>query len=107
MSVQAIQAFAVKVQQDESFRKQVQAVMVAGQQPGAAELLKVATGAGFQFTEAELTAAVQEQMTQRHAAGELKDEDLLQVTGGTLLSLTLIIGPVISAGVLLATLQAC
>ena len=69
MSTLAVQAFAVKLQQDESFRKQVQAVMSASQQRSTAELLKVATSAGFPFTEAELSAAVQEQMKQRHAAG--------------------------------------
>jgi len=57
--------------------------VVAGQQRGAAELLKVATGTGFAFTAAELMAALQEQMKQQHAAGALKDEDLLQVAGST------------------------
>jgi predicted ribosomally synthesized peptide with nif11-like leader len=62
MSMQAVQAFVAKLQQDEPFRKQVQAVMAAAQQRTTAELLKVAAGAGFAFTEAELTAAVQEQL---------------------------------------------
>jgi predicted ribosomally synthesized peptide with nif11-like leader len=85
MSRQAVQAFATKLQQDETFRKQVQAVLAAAQQRSTAELLNVAAGAGFAFTEAELTAAVQEQLKQRYAAGELKDEDVLQVAGGTVL----------------------
>jgi predicted ribosomally synthesized peptide with nif11-like leader len=82
MSAQAVQAFTTKLQQDESFRKQVQSVLASAQQRGTAELLKVASGAGFQFTEAELAAAVQSQLKQQHSAGELKDEDLLQVAGG-------------------------
>jgi predicted ribosomally synthesized peptide with nif11-like leader len=83
MSAEAVRAFGEKLQKDEPFRKQVQEVMATAQQRGTAELLKTAAGAGFQFTEAELTAAVQEQMKQQHAAGELKDEELLQVAGGT------------------------
>jgi predicted ribosomally synthesized peptide with nif11-like leader len=82
MSAEAVHAFGEKLQKDEAFRKQVQAVMSAARQRSSAELLKVAAAGGFQFTEAELAAAVQEQMKKRHASGELKDEDLLQVSGG-------------------------
>jgi predicted ribosomally synthesized peptide with nif11-like leader len=107
MSTQAIQAFAAKLQQDEAFRKQVQGVLVAAQQRSTAELLKVATGAGFSFTEAELATAVQERLKQRHAAGELKDEDLLQVAGG----ITPAIGVVATVwgmgAVIFATVQYC
>src|SRR5262249_43582329 len=95
MSTEAVRAFGEKLQKDEQFRKQVQTVMAAAQQRSAAELLKVASGAGFQFTEAELAAAVQKQMKQQHAAGELKDEDLLQVAGGsTPLTLFLFSAPI-------------
>jgi predicted ribosomally synthesized peptide with nif11-like leader len=82
MSAEAIRAFGEKLQKDDAFRKQVQTVLSAAQQRSSAALLNVAAGAGFQFTEAELAAAVQSQLKQRHAAGELKDEDLLQVAGG-------------------------
>jgi predicted ribosomally synthesized peptide with nif11-like leader len=83
MSAEAARAFGEKLQKDESFRNQVQQVVASSQQKSTAELLKVAAGAGFEFTEAELTTAVQEQIKQQHAAGELKDEELLQVAGGT------------------------
>jgi predicted ribosomally synthesized peptide with nif11-like leader len=98
MSTEAVRAFGEKMQKDEQFRKQVQTVMAAAQQRSTAELLKVASGAGFQFTEAELATAVQSQLKQRYASGELKDEDLLQVSGGwsPVLS-TLVVAPAISA----------
>jgi predicted ribosomally synthesized peptide with nif11-like leader len=99
MSTQAVQAFTAKLQQDEAFRNQVQAVMTAAQQRNSAELLKVAAGAGFQFTEAELAATLQGQLKQRYAAGELRDEDLLQVSGGTLYTVTTLSG----AGILALT----
>jgi predicted ribosomally synthesized peptide with nif11-like leader len=106
MSTQAVQAFAAKLQQDESFRNQVQAVLLASQQRTSAELLQVAASAGFAFTEAELTAAVQEQLKQQHAAGELKDEDLLQVSGGTW-SITVAVGPLALALSITITKNVC
>lgn len=84
MSAIAVQEFLEKVQTDESLAQElIKALEAENDREAVAEL---ATSKGYEITSQELWAEVQkrqEDLKQRQDAGELSDEELEAVAGGT------------------------
>ena len=83
MSVQMVHDFWRKAQSDTAIQARLRDVNADNKDSAMQALMQIAAEAGFQFTEAEHDAAVKEELTRRHSAGELNEEELEQVAGGT------------------------
>ena len=84
MSVENVKAFFKKIEEDESFRKEL-ADKGALEKGNKDSIFKAAADAGYPFTKEELEQAKAEPMT---------DEQLASVAGGTFASNCLIIGQI-------------
>jgi predicted ribosomally synthesized peptide with nif11-like leader len=77
MSIESAKAFWSKVTEDNSFRQKLEALTDDKQR------VELARSAGFDFTMDELKQVVSEKVTGGRAGGELTDEALESVWGGT------------------------
>jgi predicted ribosomally synthesized peptide with nif11-like leader len=84
MSSEIVRQFIRKVQNDHALKAKLETVpkSVAGETIAA--IVKIGNAAGFAFTAEDYTLAVNELLAQKHAAGELNDEELTLVAGGQL-----------------------
>jgi predicted ribosomally synthesized peptide with nif11-like leader len=82
MSSEDVRQFIRKAQDNPALKTQLEGVPqgVAGERIEA--IVKIANAAGFAFTAKDYTRAVNELLEQKHAAGELNDEELRLVAGG-------------------------
>jgi len=82
MSVEAVRGFWQRVAADAELKDRLSTIQEKDRGLLTLAVAKVAAEAGFAFTADEYDAAVSEELAQRHAAGELSDEDMAQVAGG-------------------------
>jgi len=71
-----------KVDTDPDLQSKVQAIAPGDKDAALEEIVRIASEAGFSFTVEDYEAAALEMAQDRHAAGELSDEDLDAVAGG-------------------------
>jgi predicted ribosomally synthesized peptide with nif11-like leader len=84
MSVQKVRDFWQKVKDDPSLRNKLIALQEKERQTSTAAVVKLADDAGFSFSFVDYEAAVKEELVRQHAAGELNDEELTGIAGGSL-----------------------
>jgi predicted ribosomally synthesized peptide with nif11-like leader len=78
LEIEAVTAFWQKVNKDSNLQKRLEPVHKLGEQAAGNEVVKIASDAGFSFSNAALAQA-----TKAHVgAGELKEKELETVTGG-------------------------
>lgn len=77
MSIENARAFAMRMKEDETFRK---SFMETGSREKAMELVKAR---GYDFTQDELVQVREEYVAKLKESGELGDEELARVSGGT------------------------
>jgi predicted ribosomally synthesized peptide with nif11-like leader len=82
MSVEKVKQFMSKAQTDKALQSQIQAAPKGAGTKTVAELVKIASKAGFTFTPQDYEEAVNELLEEKHAAGALNDEELALVSGG-------------------------
>jgi len=82
MSIEAVREFMKRAEHDASLQKKLQSVPKGGGQSTIAEIVKVAVGAGFTFTALDYEDAVNEVLSEKHAAGALNDSELALISGG-------------------------
>ena len=83
MSIEAVQQFWSKAQQDQSLQSKVQAIPAdSNSQQVLAQLIRIAGEAGFAFTATDYDDAIKTELARQHAAGEISDEQLAAVAGG-------------------------
>lgn len=76
MSVENVKAFMGKLEQDKALQKKLEAMVKKVHETIPAEVVKIASAAGFKFTAGDLTEA------RKAALGALSDEELKQAAGG-------------------------
>lgn len=84
MSVEAVKAFVEKVKADPDLRDELLVIQSEDKDAVLAEVVRVASEAGFGFDAEDYEEAAQEMAQARHAVGELSDEDLDAAAGGSL-----------------------
>lgn len=82
MSVERIQAFWQKVEQDPALRQKVEELKADGPEAAVAAVVRIAAEAGFAFTAAEYQAALKEELARGRADGELSVDELSAIAGG-------------------------
>ena len=82
MSTEAVKNFWQKAQQDKSLQAKLAAIEEKHRRATVADIVTLATEAGFVFTAAEYDAAVKETLAKEHGAGDLSEEQLQQIAGG-------------------------
>jgi predicted ribosomally synthesized peptide with nif11-like leader len=82
MSVENVREFMKKVENDPSLQKMLQSVPKGGGQWSVTELVKVGAKSGFQFTALDYEDAVNQILSEKHAAGALNDAELALISGG-------------------------
>jgi len=82
MSIEAVKAFVEKVKGDSDLRETLLAIGPEDGDTALAEIVRIASEAGFSFSPEDYKAAALEMAEARHAAGELSDEALDAVAGG-------------------------
>ena len=83
MSVGAVRDFWQKAQTDQALQQQMRGVKTDDMETAITAVVRVAAAAGFSFTPSEYEAALKEELARRHTAGELSDEELSAVAGGS------------------------
>ena len=81
MSIEAVRAFMGKVKADPDLQEKLEAIE-GDKDATLAEVVHIASEAGFSFTVEDYDAAVLDMAQARHAAGDLSDEELDAVAGG-------------------------
>ncbi len=82
MSAEKVKQFMSKAQTDKALQSQIQAAPKGAGAKTVAELVKIASQAGFVFSTEDYEEAVNELLDEKHAAGVLNDEELALVSGG-------------------------
>jgi predicted ribosomally synthesized peptide with nif11-like leader len=83
MSEQTVRAFWQKANADRALQARLAAFQGQDRQATVAAVMQIAAAAGFPFTAAEYEAALKEELTRRHAAGALHEEQLEALAGGS------------------------
>jgi predicted ribosomally synthesized peptide with nif11-like leader len=82
MSIETVKQFWEKARSDQAIQAKLNAVQGDQKEKSLSEVLRIAAGAGFDFTAADYESAVRESLCQQHAAGQLSDQELEKVAGG-------------------------
>ena len=83
MSVQAVRDFWQKTRQDPALGARFQAIKPDDKDSALTAVISLAATAGFVFTAKEYESAVKEELARQHRAGEITDEELARVAGGS------------------------
>jgi predicted ribosomally synthesized peptide with nif11-like leader len=83
MSLESVRAFWQKAGQDRSLQAQLEALQGRDRQAIGVAVVQAAAAAGFTFTVADYEAALKEEAARLHRAGELKEEQLQQVSAAS------------------------
>jgi predicted ribosomally synthesized peptide with nif11-like leader len=86
MSVQNVERFFNKVDSDKALQERIRTIQATSDAQAIAEVVKLATDAGFPFSAEHYSAALKEEIARYHSAGELSEEALAQVAGGGLVT---------------------
>ena len=85
MSAEAVRDFIKKAQSDPALAAKLKG-LPRDESAAIKQVVNVASGAGFNFTEQDYR-----QMAKQHlAGGELKEEDLAKVSGGTITTIIMV-----------------
>ena len=76
MSVENVKAFFARVGKDKALREEYESMLRRMREATFAEVVKIGSAAGFEFTVADLVEA------RKAALGALSDEELKNVAGG-------------------------
>jgi predicted ribosomally synthesized peptide with nif11-like leader len=82
MSIERVREFMKSAEHDQSLQKVLQSIPKGGGQWTVTEVVKVAAKAGFQFTAQDYEDAVNQVLSEKHAAGALNDAELALISGG-------------------------
>src|SRR4051794_39285507 len=82
MSAEAVKQFLKKAESTPELQRKLQAVPKGGGQTSVAEIVKLAAAHGFEFTTTDYETAVDDMLTEKHAAGGLSDSELALISGG-------------------------
>lgn len=88
MSIEAVQRFMSRLQNDEALQEKLRDVSTETDEQRRNEILRIATAAGFEFTAADYDAAVEAELARQHAAGEIDDVQLSTLAGGSVDKIT-------------------
>jgi predicted ribosomally synthesized peptide with nif11-like leader len=82
MSTETVKQFWQKARQDAGLQKKLLSIQGKDRQATLAAVVTLAGEAGFALTAHEYDAAVREELTRQHSAGEMTQEQLDSVAGG-------------------------
>ena len=82
MSIEAAKQFIQQAESDQTLRAKIEAIHFSGKEQRLADILQLSAAKGFRFTGPDYEAAFKERLLDRHAAGELSDEEMARIAGG-------------------------
>jgi hypothetical protein len=82
MSTEAVKQFWQKANSDKALQAKLATIQGKERQAAIAAVVKLAAEVGFVFTAQEYDAAVKEELTRQHSAGELDERQLVDIAGG-------------------------
>src|SRR3954453_23965850 len=88
MSTEAVKKFLKQAENTPELQKKLQSIPKVGGQWSIAEIVKLAAASGHEFTAIDYEDAVDEMLTEKHAAGALNDSELALISGGLMCTST-------------------